>query len=74
MKGMIKKIIVTTATAVMIVSFALPAYAGTKYKATCASPGCESIAFVIQCIMHRQYNIDEVNAMLYICGQPLLGN
>ena len=29
---------------------------------------------VIQCIMHGQYNIDEVNAMLYICGQPLLGN
>ena len=29
---------------------------------------------VIQCITHGQYNIDEVNAMLYVCGQPLLGN
>ncbi len=29
---------------------------------------------VIQCLIHGQYNIDEVNAMLYVCGQPLLGN
>lgn len=29
---------------------------------------------VIQCILHGQYNIDEVNAMLFVCGQPLLGN
>ena len=41
MKGTMKKIIVMTATAVMIMVFAIPVYAGTKYKATCASPGCE---------------------------------
>ena len=29
---------------------------------------------VIQCILHGQYNIDEVNAMLFLCEQPLLGN
>ena len=29
---------------------------------------------VIQCLIHGQYNIQEVNAMLYVCGQPLLGN
>lgn len=29
---------------------------------------------VIQCIYHKQYDINEVNAMLYACGQPLLGN
>ncbi|MCR5742974.1 MAG: macro domain-containing protein [Lachnospiraceae bacterium] len=29
---------------------------------------------VIQCILHGQYNIDEVNAMLFVCDQPLLGN
>lgn len=29
---------------------------------------------VIQCITHRQYDIDEINVMLFICGQPLLGN
>ena len=29
---------------------------------------------VIQCISHGQYNVDEINAMLYVCGQPLLGN
>lgn len=29
---------------------------------------------VIQCIKHGQYDIDEVNAMLFVCEQPLLGN
>ena len=29
---------------------------------------------VIQCLQRGQYNIDEVNSMLYICHQPLLGN
>ena len=29
---------------------------------------------VIQCITHGQYDIDEVNAMLFVCEQPLLGN
>ena len=29
---------------------------------------------VIQCITHGQYDIDEVNAMLFLCKQPLLGN
>ena len=29
---------------------------------------------VIQCIIHGQYNINEVNAMLYVCDQPLLGS
>ena len=29
---------------------------------------------VIQCLIHGQYNIQEVNAMLYACGQPLVGN
>ena len=28
---------------------------------------------VIQCIEHGQYDIDKVNAMLFLCGQPLLG-
>jgi O-acetyl-ADP-ribose deacetylase (regulator of RNase III) len=29
---------------------------------------------VIQCIRCGQYDIDEINVMLFICGQPLLGN
>ena len=29
---------------------------------------------VIQCLQRGQYNIDEVNSILYICHQPLLGN
>lgn len=29
---------------------------------------------VIQCLQRGQYNIDEVNSMLYICHQTLLGN
>ena len=29
---------------------------------------------VIQCILQGQYDIDEINAMLYICKQPQLGN
>jgi len=29
---------------------------------------------VIQCLQSGQYDIDKVNAMLYICHQPLLGN
>ena len=29
---------------------------------------------VIQCIEHAQFDIDKVNAMLFLCGQPLLGS
>ena len=29
---------------------------------------------VIKCIMQGQYNIDEINSMLYVCKQPQLGN
>ena len=29
---------------------------------------------VIQCIQNGQYDVNEVNAMLYLCQQPLLGN
>ncbi|MBP5608475.1 MAG: hypothetical protein J6X66_09450, partial [Lachnospiraceae bacterium] len=29
---------------------------------------------VIQCIRHGQYDIRKVNAMLFVCDQPLLGN
>jgi len=29
---------------------------------------------VIQCILQGQYNIDEINSMLYVCRQPQLGN
>ena len=28
---------------------------------------------VMQCIQSGQYDIDEVNSMLFVCGQPLLG-
>lgn len=28
---------------------------------------------IIQCLQRGQYDIDEVNAMLYVCNQPLLG-
>ena len=29
---------------------------------------------VIQCILQGQYNIGEINSMLYVCNQPQLGN
>ena len=41
MKGKMKRLIATTATAIMIMTIAVPVYAGTKYNATCASPGCD---------------------------------
>lgn len=29
---------------------------------------------IVQCILREQYNIDEINMMLYLCKQPLLGS
>lgn len=29
---------------------------------------------VIQCIEHGKYDVHEINEMLYVCNQPLLGN
>ena len=37
------------------------------------NPGSKRDKLVMQCIETGQYDVDEVNAMLFVCGQPLLG-
>jgi len=38
------------------------------------NPKSKRDRLVMQCIEMGQYNVDEINIMLYLCNQPLLGN
>lgn len=38
------------------------------------NPGSKRDRLVMQCIECGQYNVDEINLMLYLCNLPILGN